>query len=115
MNRTRGNHNGAPRGPKSFREFAQAAANSIVFAVACKIFQKENSVAFNNSHVGKSGFGRFGVINRSSVVTRKASSNAPSKQRNGQLRSHLEQQLFDTLFFRRLDGQNWMARIDEQQ
>ena len=115
MNGTRGNHNGAPGSPKSFREFAQPAANFVVFAIACKIFQQEYSVAFNNCHIGKRRFGSFGVVNRRSVIAGKARGNAPGKQGNGQLRSDLQQQLFDTLFFGRLDGQNWMARIDKQQ
>jgi len=109
-----GDNDGAASRSKIFAEFAEPAADFVVFAVAGEILQKKNGVAVDDGNVGKGLTGIVSVIERFALVSRKSLGDAPSVNRNIEFGTDLEKELFDALFLSGLDGDNWVAGVYEK-
>ena len=97
-----------------FGEFAETAADFVVFAVAGEIFEQENAFVLDGGDVGESGLGRLGVVDGSTVESGKAKCDAPCEERDAEIGGDFEEQLFNAVFFGGLDGEDRMTRIDEK-
>ena len=105
---------GASGSAEIFGKFADASADFVVFAVAAKVFEKENGIAVDEGDVGESLFWIVGVVDGFAAKTGEAFGDAPVVDRNFEFGADLKKELLDALFFSRFDGNDGVARVDEE-
>ena len=109
-----GDDDGAARGAEIFTEFAEAAADFVVVAVAGEILEEKDGVAVDDRDVGEGLHGIVGVIERFAVKTGETFGDAPVVDGNVEFGADLKEELFDALLFGGFHDDDGMVGIDEE-
>jgi len=109
-----GNDDGAACGAEIFTEFAEAAADFVVVAVAGEVLEKKDGFTVDDGNVGE-GLNRIvGVVERFAFEAGETFGDAPVVDGNIEFGGDLKEELFDALFFSGFDGDDGMVGVDEE-
>src|SRR2546427_9548831 len=98
-----------------FRSLAHPAEDAVLLEVAREVFKKKQSVTTNQGDAGQRLLRVVGVVDGGlSAFTSKACGHAPQKQGNSQFGGDFGQEFFDAALLSGFDGNNGVARVDEQ-
>src|SRR5256885_2074279 len=109
-----GDYDGAALGAKLLGEFANAAADAVVIAIASKILEQKGGIPQYQSNICQSLLGIIGVIDGSAAEFRQSGGYAPSIKRYGEFRGYVEENLLEAFLLRGLNADNRMTGIHKE-